>query len=75
MSDAESMRGQVITIGKRKFTVPKEKPVTDADIVEVNQIVADMSASIAPHKRMVKTIEAVQKMLREDVETGLAERD
>lgn len=69
------MRGQVITIGKRKFTIPKEKPVTDSDIVEANQLIADMGAAIAPHKRMVKTIEAVQKMMREDVEVGLTERD
>ena len=34
MSEADTMRGEEVQIGKFKFTMPNEPPVTDNEVIE-----------------------------------------
>lgn len=67
MSEADTMRGEEVAIGKLKFVMPKEPPMEDEQVIANEILIAQIDKHAAPFRQIHERAELAKKILRTDI--------
>ena len=74
MSEVSAFRGKQVTVGELAFQLPESIPQTDAEIIDREEMVAQIRLAIEPHENTVKWGKSLIKAVQGDIEHATKQR-